>query len=142
MVYGFLAVVLAGGMTPTWRWLPYAWAGMLITLVGSSQLYFGAHWLTDVLGSLTLGLAWVATLGLAYRRHRGSETDWHRLGAIALEPVSSPSVSRASCLRVLSLPSTTDPPRPPPSLRPIEEPGSGVPCRRSGTTCARPATIP
>lgn len=84
VVYGFLAVVLAGGITPTWRWLPYAWAGILITLVGFSQLYFGAHWLTDVLGSLTLGLAWVAALGLAYRRHRKSETAWHRLGAIAL----------------------------------------------------------
>jgi len=84
VVYGFLAVVLAGDMTPTWRWLPYAWAGMFITLVGSSQLYFGAHWLTDVLGSLTLGLAWVATLGLAYRRHRESKTTWQRLGAIAL----------------------------------------------------------
>ncbi|WP_133513246.1 bifunctional DedA family/phosphatase PAP2 family protein [Candidatus Thiosymbion oneisti] len=84
VVYGFLAVVLAGGMTPTWRWLPYAWAGMLITLVGISRLYFGAHWLTAVLGSLTLGLAWVATLGLAYRRHRESEPAWHRLGSIAL----------------------------------------------------------
>lgn len=84
VVYGFFAVVLAGGMTPTWRWLPYAWAGMLITLVGSSQLYFGAHRLTDVLGSFTLGLAWVAALGLAYRRHRGSETAWYRLGSVAL----------------------------------------------------------
>jgi len=84
VVYGFLAVALAGGMTPTWRWLPYAWAAMLITLVGISRLYFGAHWLTDVLGSLTLGLAWVSALGLAYRRHRRSETAWHQLGAIAL----------------------------------------------------------
>ncbi len=84
VIYGFLAVVLAGGITPTWRWLPHAWAGMLITLVSTSQLYFGVHWLTDVLGSLTLGLAWVATLGLAYRRHLGSEIAWHRLGSIAL----------------------------------------------------------
>jgi hypothetical protein len=42
---------------------------MLITAVGISSLYLGAHWLTDVIGSLTLGLAWVAALGLAYRRH-------------------------------------------------------------------------
>jgi len=84
VVYGFLAVVLAGGMAPHRRWLPYVWAGILITLVGISRLYFGVHWLTDVLGSLTLGLAWVATLGLAYRRHQGGETAWRRLGAIAL----------------------------------------------------------
>ena len=84
VVYGFLAVVLAGGMTSTWRWLPYAWASVLITAVGLSQLYFGVHWLTDVLGSLTLGLAWVAALGLSYRRHREAETSWGRLSATAL----------------------------------------------------------
>lgn len=89
VVYGFLAVALADGMIPTWRWLPYVWASVLITLVGISQLYFGLHWFTDILGSLTLGLAWVATLGLAYRRHqqggkRGGKTAWRRLGAIAL----------------------------------------------------------
>ena len=69
VVYGFLAVVLAGSMSQAWRWLPYVWATMLITAVGISSLYLGAHWLTDVIGSLTLGLAWVAALGLAYRRH-------------------------------------------------------------------------
>ncbi|MCB2263339.1 MAG: VTT domain-containing protein [Candidatus Thiosymbion ectosymbiont of Robbea hypermnestra] len=84
VICGFLAVVLAGNLSPAWRWLPYAWAGSLMLVVGLSQLYFGLHWLTDVLGSLTLGLAWVALLGLAYRRHQKSEIPWWRLGAIAL----------------------------------------------------------
>lgn len=84
VVYGFLAVAIAGGMTPAWRWLPYVWASMLITAVGISRLYFGAHWLTDVLGSLTLGLAWVALLGLAYRRHARIDDNWRGLGTVAL----------------------------------------------------------
>jgi len=84
VIYGFLAVVLAGGLSPAWRWLPYAWAGVLMLVVGLSQLYFGHHWLTDILGSFTLGLAWVALLGLAYRRHRKTETPQRRLGVIAL----------------------------------------------------------
>jgi undecaprenyl-diphosphatase len=83
VVYGFLGVALAGGMSPTWRWLPYVWATMLIVAVGISRLYFGAHWLTDVFGSLTLGLAWVAALGLAYRRHAKIETSWRGLGAVS-----------------------------------------------------------
>lgn len=84
VVYGFLAVALAGGIAPSWRWLPYVWATMLIVAVGVSRLYFGAHWLTDVIGSLTLGLAWVAALGLAYRRHAKRETSWRGAGAAAL----------------------------------------------------------
>jgi len=83
VVYGFLAVVLAGGMTPAWRWLPYVWASILITAVGISRLYFGVHWLTDVIGSLTLGLAWVAALGLAYRRHTRDDSMWRQLAAAA-----------------------------------------------------------
>jgi membrane protein DedA with SNARE-associated domain/membrane-associated phospholipid phosphatase len=84
VVYGFLAVILAGRMMPAWRWLPYVWASTIITAVGISRVYFGVHWLTDVVGSLTLGLAWVATLGLAYRRHTGFDGSWRGLGVVAL----------------------------------------------------------
>jgi undecaprenyl-diphosphatase len=88
VVYGFLAVALAGGISATWRWLPYVSATMLIVAVGNSRLYFGVHWVTDVLGSLTLGLAWVAALGLAYRRHALIDTSWRGLGTVALGTVT------------------------------------------------------
>jgi membrane protein DedA with SNARE-associated domain/membrane-associated phospholipid phosphatase len=84
VVYGFLAVVLAGGMSPAWRWLPYVWASILITVVGVSCLYFGVHWLTDVIGSLSLGLTWVAMLGLAYRRHTQVGKKWLGLAGTAV----------------------------------------------------------
>ncbi len=84
VVYGFLAVSLSASMTQAWRWLPYVWAVTLIVAVSISRLYFGAHWLTDVIGSLALGLTWVAALGLAYRRHTRDNTTWRGLGLTAL----------------------------------------------------------
>jgi undecaprenyl-diphosphatase len=83
VIFGFLAVLLAGHMSASWRWLPYALAAVLTAAVGISRLYFGAHWLTDVLGSLTLGLAWVAALGLAFRRHTQRSPPLHGLWLVS-----------------------------------------------------------
>jgi len=84
VIYGFLAVSLAAGMTHAWRWLPYAGAAAMVTAVAFARLYFGLNWLTDVIGSLALGAAWVAALGLAMRRHSPATRDWPGLGLAAL----------------------------------------------------------
>ncbi|MGA8260848.1 MAG: phosphatase PAP2 family protein [Arenicellales bacterium] len=69
VVYGFLAVLLAGTLSWAHRWIAYALATLLIVAVALSRLYLGAHWLSDILGGLSLGLAWVCLLGIAYYRH-------------------------------------------------------------------------
>lgn len=68
-VYGFLAVLIGRELGDMWRWTAYAATGLLVTAIAFSRLYLGAHWLSDVLGGLSLALAWVALLGIAYRRH-------------------------------------------------------------------------
>jgi len=84
VIYGFLAIWLSPALTATWRWLPYVWAAVITAAVAISRLYFGAHWFTDVLGSFTLGLAWVSALGLAFRRHTETGSYSRSLGLVAV----------------------------------------------------------
>lgn len=69
VMYGFLAVLAARELGPRSRLSVYLGAGAVIVLIAFSRLYLSAHWLSDVFGGLTLGLAWVVVLGIAYRRH-------------------------------------------------------------------------
>ena len=62
-VYGMLAALLAAA-TPRWGRKVALWtaATLVAGLVGLSRLYLGASWLTDVLGGLALGAAWLFVL--------------------------------------------------------------------------------
>ncbi|MES9874716.1 MAG: phosphatase PAP2 family protein [Candidatus Sedimenticola sp. 6PFRAG7] len=84
VLYGFLSVIIARPIQPHWRWLPYALAASIAVAVGLSRLYLGAHWLTDVLGSFTLGVIWISLLGIAYHRHAHTETHWRELSVAAV----------------------------------------------------------
>jgi membrane protein DedA with SNARE-associated domain/membrane-associated phospholipid phosphatase len=68
-VYGFLALIIARELPVQRRWVPYSTAGLVIILIAMSRLYLGVHWFSDVFAGLSLGLAWVALIGIAYDRH-------------------------------------------------------------------------
>lgn len=56
-----------------YKWIPYTTASVLILLVAISRLYLGAHWLTDILGSITLGFALLFVVIINYRRRAGKQ---------------------------------------------------------------------
>lgn len=66
VLYGFLAFLIAREIRPAWRLVVALGAATLIFLIAFSRLYLGAHWLSDVLGGLAFGSAWLALLGLSY----------------------------------------------------------------------------
>lgn len=83
-VFGFLAVAVARELRSNWHWLPYSMAMFLVVAISFSRLYLGAHWLSDILGGLSLGLLWVALMGIAYRQHPASPIAAHVFMPIAV----------------------------------------------------------
>lgn len=68
LIFGFMAVLVGHELPSERKPIPYRVACIAVLLVMLSRLYLGAHWLTDTLGSLMLGMSTLCLVTLSYRR--------------------------------------------------------------------------
>ncbi len=68
IAFGFFAVLIARELPGRGRVWPYMVSGLVVAVIGFARLYLGAHWLSDVVGGMLLGIVWLLVLGIAYRR--------------------------------------------------------------------------
>ena len=69
ITFGFFAVLIARELPGRQRVWPYLLTGVVVAVLGFARMYFGAHWLSDVVGGMLFGVLWLLMLGIAYRRH-------------------------------------------------------------------------
>ncbi len=68
VIYGFLAIFIGRGTSTYSKMAIATGTALLIFLIAFSRLYLGAHWLSDVLGGIAFGTAWIAFLAIGYLR--------------------------------------------------------------------------
>lgn len=64
-----------------WRWLTLPIGTAFVVIVGSSRVYFGVHYPSDILAGWAASLSWVIGLELLLNRHNRGRAKGRGLGS-------------------------------------------------------------
>ena len=73
VVFGALALLAAAGRSPEWRRKALAAVAGVVGLISAALLWRQAHWLTDMVGGVTVGLASLTTVDRLLRSRNDAE---------------------------------------------------------------------
>ncbi|MBO0857276.1 MAG: phosphatase PAP2 family protein [Chloracidobacterium sp.] len=74
-LYGFLFYMVYSLMRPSpLRYTLLIVCGAMISLIGVSRVYLGAHWASDVFGGYSFGFFWLSLTIYVYRRSKNTES--------------------------------------------------------------------
>jgi len=66
VVYGSVLLAFLPSVARRWRWLVIGATATLVVAIGFTRLALGVHFLSDVVGGIVLGLAWLAMSTAAF----------------------------------------------------------------------------
>jgi undecaprenyl-diphosphatase len=92
VTYGALALVFLPALPRRWRPVALCGVVLLVLAIGTSRLFLGVHFVSDVVGGFVLGLAWLAASTAAFsiwRREEGKKPVELTEG---LEPEAGPAL--------------------------------------------------
>jgi undecaprenyl-diphosphatase len=73
VTYGALALVFLPALPKRWRPIALSAVVLLVLAIGTSRLFLGVHFVSDVIGGFILGLAWLAASTAAFSIWRTDE---------------------------------------------------------------------
>ncbi|MEY2461112.1 MAG: hypothetical protein QOG30_2942 [Acidimicrobiaceae bacterium] len=92
VTYGALALVFLPVLPRRWRPVALGFVVVLVLAIGSSRLFLGVHFVSDVIGGFVLGLAWLAASTAAFSIWRTEEGKKPVEVTQGVEPEAAPAL--------------------------------------------------